>query len=87
MNVILCSDEKGQGPNAQLLPSRVLVLAWRRHISVGSFLRTMSPGPFQVSSLREPGTQPSWPAGSSDCPNRGKRGAAGTVESGRWPLL
>lgn len=30
MNVILCSDKKGQGPKAQLLPSKVLVLAKRR---------------------------------------------------------
>ena len=29
-NVILCSDKKGQGPKAQLLPSKVLVLAKRR---------------------------------------------------------
>ena len=30
MNVILCSDKKGQGLKAQLLPSKVLVLAKRR---------------------------------------------------------
>ena len=90
MNVILCSDEKGQGPQARLLPSKVLVLAKRRQISVGSFLRTMSPGPAQVSSLREPGTQPSWPLDSSDCPEaRGARrwNWVPQTESGRGPLL
>ena len=30
MNAILCSDKKGQGPKAKLLPSKVLVLAKRR---------------------------------------------------------
>ena len=38
MNVILCSDNKGKGPQAQLSPSRVLDMAKRRHISVGGFL-------------------------------------------------
>ena len=30
MNVILCSDKKGQGPKAQLSPSKVQALATRR---------------------------------------------------------
>ena len=56
-NVILCSDKKGQGPKAQLSPSKVQVLAKRRQISVGGSLRARSPDPAQLSSLREPGTQ------------------------------
>ena len=49
-NVILCPDKKGQGPKAQLSPSEVLpVLAKRREISVGSFLRARSPDPVQLS--------------------------------------
>ena len=38
MNIILCSDKKGKGPQAQLSPSRVLDLAKKRKISVGGFL-------------------------------------------------
>ena len=68
MNVILCPDEKGQSPKAQLLPSRVPVLAKRRQISVGSF-RARFPCPAQLSSLREPGIQPKWPSVSSGRPN------------------
>ena len=59
MNVILSSDKKEQGPKAKLSPSGVLVLAKRREISVGSF----GPGSqtARMSSLREPGTEPSGP--------------------------
>ena len=38
INIILCSDKKGKGPQAQLSPSRVLDLAKKRKISVGGFL-------------------------------------------------
>ena len=69
MNVILCPDEKGQSPEAQLLPSKVPVLAKRRQISVGSSFRARFPYPAQLSSLREPGIQPKWPSVSSGHPN------------------
>ena len=54
MNVILCPDEKGQSPEAQLLPSKFPVLAKRRQISVGGSFRARFPDPAQLSSLREP---------------------------------
>ena len=69
MNVILCPDEKGQSPEAQLLPSKFPVLAKRRQISVGSSFRARFPYPAQLSSLREPGIQPKWPSVSSGHPN------------------
>ena len=54
MNAILYSDKKGQSPRVQFSPSQVPVLTKRRQISVGSsFLQSA-----QLSSLREPGTQP-----------------------------
>ena len=83
-NVIVCSDKKGQGPKAQLLPCEVQVLAKRMQVSVGSSLRARSPDPAQLSLLREPGAQgPTRPqalqatniwggreAGSTDCDPR-----------------
>ena len=42
-NVILCSDKKGQGLQAQLSPSEVQILLKRRQISAGSSLRAGSP--------------------------------------------
>ena len=68
MNIILCLDQKGQSTKAQLLPSKVPVLAKRRQISVGSSFRARFPYPAQLSSLREPGIQPKWPSVSSDHP-------------------
>ena len=62
-NVIVCSDKKGQGPKAQLLPCEVQVLAKRRQVSVGSSLRARSPDPAQPPSLWEPDAQ--GPAGTS----------------------
>ena len=56
-NVILCADKKGWGPEIQLSPSEVLVLARRKQISVGSSLRAKSPKSSQLSSLREPGSR------------------------------
>ena len=85
-NVILCPDKKGQGPKAQRSPSKVPVLAKSRQSSVGSSLRAGSPDPAQLSSLREPGTQPSLPSDSSGHPNRGRPGPT-DCDSGRWPLL
>ena len=41
-NVIVCSDKKGQGPKAQLLPCEVQVLAKRRQVSVGSGIHSTS---------------------------------------------
>ena len=69
MNVILCLDQKGQSPKAQLLPSKVPVLAKRRKISLGSSFKAKFPYPTQLSSLREPGIQPNWPSVSSGHPN------------------
>ena len=40
---ILCSDKKGKGPQAQLSPSEVQILAKRRQISAGGSLRARSP--------------------------------------------
>ena len=71
MNVILCPDKKEQGPKAQLSLSKVPVLAKRRQISGGSSLRARFPHPAQLSSSREPGTQPNWPSVFSVHPNRG----------------
>ena len=71
MNVILCPDKKGKGPKTQLSPSRVSVLAKRRQISVGSSLRARFPDSAQLSSLKEPGTQPNQLLGSSGRPERG----------------
>ena len=72
MNVILCPDKKGKGPKTQLSPSRVSVLAKRRQISVGSSLRARFPDSAQLSSLKEPGTQPNQLLGSSGRPERGE---------------
>ena len=58
INVIFYSDKKGQGPKAQLSPSKVPVLAKKMQILVGSSLRARFPDPAQLSSLREPGGQP-----------------------------
>ena len=57
-SITLCSDKKGQGPQAQLSPSEVQVLAKRREFSVGSSLMARSSDPAQPSSLRELGAQP-----------------------------
>ena len=65
MNIILCLDQKGQSPKAQLLPSKIPVLAKRRQISVGSSFGARFPYPAQLSSQREPGIQPKWPSVSS----------------------
>ena len=54
-NVILCSDKKGPGLKAQLSSSEVPILAEKRQISAGSFLKVRSPDPAQLSSLRDPG--------------------------------
>ena len=59
INVILCPYGKEQRPKAQLPPSKVPALAKRRQISVGSSFRARFPHPAQLSSLREPCTQPS----------------------------
>ena len=67
MNVILCPDQKGQSPNAQLSPSKLPALAKRRQISVGSSFRARYPA--HLSCLREPGIQLNWPSVSSDRPN------------------
>ena len=58
MNVILCPDQKGQSPKAQLSPSKVLALTKGRESSAGSSFRARFPHSAQLSSLREPGTQP-----------------------------
>ena len=42
MNTILCPDKKGQGPKAQLSPSKALVLVKGRHNSAGGSLRARS---------------------------------------------
>ena len=63
--MILC-QERASGPKAQLASSRVLVLAKRRQISVGSSLRARSPNLAKLSSL--PCTQPTLPSVSSGCP-------------------
>ena len=68
-NVILCPEKKGQSPKAQLLPSKVPVLAKRRQISVGSYFRARFPHPSQLPSLREPGIQLDWPSVSPGHPN------------------
>ena len=68
-NVILCPDQKGQSPKAQPSPSKVQVLAKRRESSVGSSFRARFPHPAQLSSLKEPSTQPIWPSVSSGCTN------------------
>ena len=82
MNVILCLDKKGQGPKAQLSPSKSPVLANRRQISVGRSLRARFPHPAQMSSLREPGTQPNWPSVSSNHPDGETRFTAWAKASG-----
>ena len=69
MNVILCPNQKEQSPKVQLSPSKVPALAKRRQISVGSSFRARFPHPAQLSSLREPGSQPNCPSVSSSCPN------------------
>ena len=68
-NIILCPDQKGQSPKAQLSYSEVPVLVKRRQILVGSSFRARFPHPAQLSSLREPGIQPNCPSVSSTCPN------------------
>ena len=57
-NGILCLDREGQGPKAQLSPSKAPVLAKKRQISTGSSFTASFPYPAQLSPLREPGTQP-----------------------------
>ena len=59
MNVILCPDQKGQSPKAQLSPSKVPILPKRRQSSVGSSFRARFPHPAQLSSLSSP--NPHWP--------------------------
>ena len=61
MNVILYSEQNGQSPNAQLSLFKVPVLTKRRQISVGSSFRAMFPHPSQLSSLREPASNPTGP--------------------------
>ena len=63
--VMLCPEKKGKSPKAQLLPSKVPVLAKRRQISVGSYFKARFPHPSQLSSLKEPGIQPDWSSVSS----------------------
>ena len=77
-NVILCPDKKGPGSKAKLSLSKAPPLqgAKRRQSSAGGSLRARSPGPTQLSSLREPGTQPNWPSGSPGHPKR--------RDPGRW---
>ena len=70
MNVILCPDQKGQSPKAQLSPSKVLALTKGRESSAGSSFRARFPHSAQLSSLREPGTQPNRSSVSLGCPNR-----------------
>ena len=71
MNVILCSDKKGRGPKAQLSPSEVQVLlrGGRTQLAAPS-----GPGPRTrtadiTEGARRP--RPSWPLGSSGCPDSG----------------
>ena len=52
MNGILCPDQKGQSPKAQLSYSEVPVLVKRRQILAGSSFRARFPHPAQLSSLR-----------------------------------
>ena len=82
MNVILCPDQKGQSPKAQPSPSKVQVLA---NSSVSSSFRARFPHPAQLSSLREPGTQPTGP----QSPQAAQMGRAGLTDCSlhRWPLL
>ena len=49
-NGILCFDQKGQSPKAQLSP-KAPVLAKRRQISIGSSFTASFPYPAQLSSL------------------------------------
>ena len=79
--VILC-QERASGPKAQLASSKVLVLAKRRQISVGSSLRTRSPNPAKLSSL--PCTQPTLPSVSSGCPKSKGRPSLTDCDPGRW---
>ena len=65
----------------QLSPSRVLALAKRRQISVGSSLRARSPNLAKLSSL--PCTQPTLPSVSSGCPKVGRPGLT-DCNPGRW---
>ena len=87
-NVIVCSDKKGQGPKAQLLPCEVQVLAKRRQVSVSSSLRARSPAPAQLSLLREPGAQgPTRPQAFQATNIWGGREAGSTdCDPGRLPL-
>ena len=55
MNVILCSDKKGQGPKAQLFPSEVQVLTEGPPLVAPS--GTVPQTPPSWYSLREPGVQ------------------------------
>ena len=57
-NGILCLHREGQGPKAQLSPSKAPVLAKKRQISTGSSFTASFPYPAQLSPLREPGTKP-----------------------------
>ena len=86
MNIILCLDKKGPGPKAQLLPSKVPILVKRRQLSADTFLRARSPDPAQLSLLKEAGTQPNWPSGSSGHPKVGRQDPT-DCNPGRLPLL
>ena len=65
VNFYSLSWQEKQGPKAQLSPPKVPILAKRRQVSVGSSFSARPPHPAQLSSLKEPGAQPSWPSGSS----------------------
>ena len=74
VNAILCSDKKGWGPQAQLSPSEVQILAKRRQISADGSLKARSPDSVQLPWLRKLGTQDSpqvlqatWTAGAGFC--------------------
>ena len=65
-NVILRPNKKGPGPKTtDTFQGPHPGLEEARQSSAGSSLRAKSPDPAQLSSLREPGAQLSWPSGSS----------------------
>ena len=77
MSISLCFDKKGQVLRHDL-PSRVQ--SWLSQSSAGSDLSAGSSDPTQPSLLKEPGTQPNWPSGSSGWPCGGGCGS----RSCRW---
>ena len=62
LNVILCLEKKGRSHKTKLSPSKVPIQAKRWQISIDSSFGVRFPQPAQLSSLRQPGTQPSSPS-------------------------